>query len=131
MAWNAPNFIALASTLALLATVSVALRIWAHTKSNNRFGLDDILIAPALVGDTSRSFESRLTRSIVVRSRYGDHYDSRSVESSSRIPCADMAPGTEYGAMAQHQTNEMGPHGPVYTKQLAAYEKVRLCFVHR
>jgi hypothetical protein len=26
--------------------------------------------------------------------------------------------------MAQHQTNVMGPHGPVFTKQLAIYEKV-------
>jgi hypothetical protein len=28
--------------------------------------------------------------------------------------------------MAQHQTNTLGPHGPVYTENLANYEKVSL-----
>ncbi|KAF2806827.1 uncharacterized protein BDZ99DRAFT_422054 [Mytilinidion resinicola] len=34
-----------------------------------------------------------------------------------------MIVGTRIGEMAQHYTNEMGPHGPVYTKHLANYEK--------
>lgn len=37
---------------------------------------------------------------------------------------SDMPIGTEFGEMAQHQTNIIGPNGPVYTKQLAVYEKV-------
>lgn len=32
--------------------------------------------------------------------------------------------GTEFGEIAQHQTNIIGPDGPVYTKQLEVYEKV-------
>ena len=32
--------------------------------------------------------------------------------------------GTQFGEMAQHQTNIEGPNGPVYTKQLEVYEKV-------
>jgi hypothetical protein len=63
MARDMPKFIVLAATLAFLSTVSVALRIWAHTKSNNKFGLDDVLIAPALVVDTSRFLRLQLMKS--------------------------------------------------------------------
>jgi hypothetical protein len=49
MAWNVANFLALGVGLAVLATVSVALRLWAHTTSGNRSGLDDLLIIPAMV----------------------------------------------------------------------------------
>jgi uncharacterized membrane protein YqhA len=49
MAWNVTNFLALSAALAVLATVSVALRFWAHTKSGNKVGPDDALIVAALV----------------------------------------------------------------------------------
>lgn len=32
--------------------------------------------------------------------------------------------GTQVGGMAQHQTNEIGPHGLTYTEKLMNYEKV-------
>ncbi|KAH8641587.1 plasma membrane protein pth11-like protein [Alternaria alternata] len=78
MGWNVSKFIALAVTLTLLATVSVALRIWAHTRSKNKFGLDDVLIAPALVSDQRHLFEGVAADELaVVRYRHGGHHDCR------------------------------------------------------
>ncbi|QGA16293.1 hypothetical protein EYB26_003960 [Talaromyces marneffei] len=49
MPWTVANFIALAVVFMLLATVSVALRFWARTNSEARFGVDDALIIPAAI----------------------------------------------------------------------------------
>ncbi|KAF7680203.1 hypothetical protein GT037_001854, partial [Alternaria burnsii] len=91
MAWSPAKFIALAVTLTMLSIISVALRFWAHTKSRNKVGIDDVLIIPALLCVVG------MAATIIV--------------------------GTELGEMAQHQTNVVGPDGPVYTAQLRVYEQ--------
>jgi len=60
MAWSAAKFIALALTLALFAIASVLLRFWAHTKTGNKPGIDDVLIVPALVSDATNPSAKRL-----------------------------------------------------------------------
>ncbi|KNG48075.1 plasma membrane protein pth11-like protein [Stemphylium lycopersici] len=98
MAWNVVNFLALAVVLTFLAIVSVALRFWAHTKSGNRFGPDDALIIPALLGVIAMAVTEIIAES-------------------------DEIQGTQLGGMAQHQRNLIGPHGPVFTEEMAEYEK--------
>jgi hypothetical protein len=76
MAWDVANFLALAGVLAFLATTSVALRFWAHTKTGNRFGPDDALIIPALVGYTIIALKDSAADTVLVwRSRYGSDRD--------------------------------------------------------
>ena len=42
-----------------------------------------------------------------------------------KSPLSHSALGVELGEMAQHQTNINGPDGPIFTKQLAVFEKVK------
>lgn len=66
MEWNVANFIALSVVLAVLATTSVALRFWAHTKSGNRSGPDGFLIILALVSNTEIPFQDEEADNIAV-----------------------------------------------------------------
>jgi hypothetical protein len=79
MPWTVANFIALTVTLLVLAIISVALRFWARTKSSARFGPDDALIVPAVVGDPICSLGSFQLRFcfIALRDWHGRHHDYR------------------------------------------------------
>lgn len=49
MGWTVTNFIALAIVFSVLAILSSLLRLWARSSTKAKFGVDDILIIPALV----------------------------------------------------------------------------------
>ena len=72
MARNVVSFLAVASVLAFLATTTVVLRFWAHTKTGNRFGPDDVLIIPALVRPTIIALKGAVADTALAWcSRYG------------------------------------------------------------
>ncbi|KZZ89200.1 hypothetical protein AAL_07848 [Moelleriella libera RCEF 2490] len=97
MGWNAASFIALAVVLALLAAASTMLRFRARYITKARIGTDDILTLPAMVCVLG------MAATMIVEANH-------------------LAKGARLGEMAQHQTNDIGADGPIFTERLRIYE---------